>query len=222
MLKTLGLSELLMTLLFLLTLGFQKFNMKAQFLSLLVISAFSLQSQSTFTASLINKLEVCQLDEALPVLVLLEDQLDFQKLKYNFKTNGVNMASRAENVYHALHEQKNQSQTHLISILKNENLAIGEIKSFWINNSLAFICAKENIEIIKGLPGIKRNSKLSVRQIAHEEHILLDQRQVITQAAPHAFGLFRGREPLGEQAGHRVSGREPQRKKGQCDSRHGG
>ena len=61
------------------------------------------------------------------------------------------------------------------------------------------------------LSGVERNAKIAARQIGEEVEILLEKWEVVPETATYGLGLCRSRESLGEQAGHRVACREPQR-----------
>ncbi len=103
--------------------------------------SFNLLSQNAYiTPNLQRQLKKSNPGETIPVLVILEEQLNFQDLKASFNNKKLSANERAKEVIRLLHEQYEHVQSKFVGdILEYESNNPGSIqisKRYWIYNML--------------------------------------------------------------------------------------
>jgi len=111
---------------------------------------FNLLSQNAYiTPSLKSQLKENNPNEAIPVLIILKEQINFQDLKASFNNKKLSADERAKEVIRLLHEQYEQVQSKFAeNLIKYENKKPGSIKiskKYWIYNMLLVSASPEAI-----------------------------------------------------------------------------
>ncbi len=91
-------------------------------------------------------------NETYSVLIVLNEQLDFELLKADFNRNKISIDKRAKTVIKLLHEQKNRSQKSIIEFIDEYNstksVKIEIQKQYWISNLILVETNKMGIEYL--------------------------------------------------------------------------
>ncbi len=83
------------------------------------------------------------------VFLLMEEQVDFVRLKENFKNNNTSLANRSATVIAMLKENSTRTQRDMLNFLENNPGVNSEsIRSFWVSNALF---AEVTTEVLKEL-----------------------------------------------------------------------
>jgi bacillopeptidase F len=116
-----------------------------------LLFCFNLLSQNAYiTSSLQKRLKASKQKEAIPVLIILKEQLNFQELKTSFHNKKLPADERAEEVIRLLHEQYESEQLKFVEGLNqyiDKNPGSIEIaKRYWIYNMLLVEATRDAID----------------------------------------------------------------------------
>ena len=132
--------------------------MKKTLLSFILISLFSTSfAQYAFLEQgVIEKLASANENELIPVLLVLADAIDINKLESEMKTNKVPVSERAKLVMQALKAKANDTQPAVTSFIENSSLPYTQIQRFWIANTIAVNASAALINELADLESIER------------------------------------------------------------------
>jgi len=129
-------------------------------LLLIVCSIFiNLNAQNTYLSqSLKNAISDKGNNGQYSVLIVLNEQINFEILKTDFNEKKINVEKRAKTVIKLLHEQKNKYQKDIIGLINKYNSAktnkIEVKKQFWISNLILVETDKNGIDYLLNCEGI--------------------------------------------------------------------
>lgn len=108
--------------------------------------------------------------EMMPVVIMLSDAVDVAALKADFITNGIPVDRRPQAVIGALKSKAAATQPAVIEAIESSQLPHGDLRRFWITNSIGLSANKAMIEMLASMEAVAYIS-FDVPMIGEADHL---------------------------------------------------
>lgn len=176
------------------------------FIGFSLIQIFTFSQNAYITSSLTEKIENSKKDTKIPVLIVLNQQLNYSEIKTEFNEQNLTASERASIVLQKLHNQQNNFQKKFVNQLKTNSNDIQILHEYWIVNMILVETNQNGIEFFANNPKVRyleyADNKISLVEPEINEKINLGQEKNNTE-----IGLYAINAPAMWQLGYTGRGR---------------